>query len=182
MRAKSLFWTSATGEVVVSVMERMEIRLCVFTTTHRICFLMTPASPSQATPDWNLMSRLDLSELQCDKNDQWPQVVVSWSWCACRDHVTLSLVHVSFDARSDQGVVKYLNPFIKPTSNISTDFSLAKKKTHTHTHTKKKPHETAATRHIMLEGRATFTTFGWSLCDGSLRVSRRLLAAGTDTC
>lgn len=52
--AKSLSWTSSTDvpltEVVVLVMKHMEIWLCVFTTPHRICFLMTPASPSQATP------------------------------------------------------------------------------------------------------------------------------------
>lgn len=119
-----------------------------------------------------LLLKLDespgLSELGCDRNDQWPRVLVSWSSCACRDHITLSLVDVSFDARSGQGVVKYLNPFIRPTSNISTDFSLAKT-----------PTKTAATLHIMLERRATFTAFGWSHCDVSLRFSRRLLAAGT---
>lgn len=62
-----------------------------------------------------------LSALQCDGNDQWPQAWVSWSPCAGRDHLTFSLVDVSFDACSDQGELKHLIP----TSHISTDFSRA---------------------------------------------------------
>lgn len=75
-----------------------------------IYFLMTPTCLNQAS-----LLKLDvssgLSELECDKNDQWP--FVSRSSCVCQDYVTLSLVKclVFFlDARSDQGEVKHLTP------------------------------------------------------------------------